>query len=133
MSFTRQRLGHINITILAEQKRLSFIVAGDCFPVLCLCTVLPQPGAAIMTDVNPFKPISGAELLLRQLPLDIKSAAQDSLPEPSTASDEFIEVDVVVGVRFKRHTFTAGRAKGRIVWQAEDASIKAAGGNGLMV
>ena len=86
-----------------------------------------------MTDENPFKPISGAELLLRQLPLDIKSAAQDSLPEPTTASDDFIEVDVVVGLRFKRHTFTAGRAKGRIVWQAEDASIKVVDGKSLMV
>lgn len=81
-----------------------------------------------MNDDSPFETTSPEQTLLRQLPLIVQSTASITLPDAASSMDEFVMVDVVVGVRFRRHQFTGGRAKGRIVWQAEGARIVSAGG-----
>ena len=66
---------------------------------------------------NPFKPISEAQMFLRQLPHQFHALSR-ALPDPANAPDEFVEVEVVVAVKVQRKRHSRG-----YMWSAEEARI----------
>lgn len=68
-----------------------------------------------------------SEMLMRQLPISIRSAASLTLPDATQSTLESIDVDVTLTLRFVRQELH-GRTRGSAMWPEEEATIKNAAG-----